>query len=86
MQLANLAGVLPGGCTVDLAYVICYNLRWPRRCYYFVLEVDQEVTLPTGLLQWTEQMDNGMRAMDLLVGAKKVICTLQHTDKGNSNP
>lgn len=80
--------ILPGGCTVDLAMSFAI-IRGGHvdATILGALEVDQEGNianwaLPAGPNRWIPGMGG---AMDLLVGAKKVICTLQHTDKkGNS--
>ncbi|HHT71312.1 MAG TPA: 3-oxoacid CoA-transferase subunit B [Firmicutes bacterium] len=80
--------ILPGGSTVDLAMSFAV-IRGGHvdATILGALEVDQEGNianwaLPAGPGKWIPGMGG---AMDLLVGAKKVICTLQHTDKkGNS--
>jgi acetate CoA/acetoacetate CoA-transferase beta subunit len=76
--------ILPGGCTVDLAMSFAI-IRGGHvdATILGALEVDQEGNianwaLPAGPNRWVPGMGG---AMDLLVGAKKVICTLQHTDK-----
>jgi acetate CoA/acetoacetate CoA-transferase beta subunit len=76
--------ILPGGSTVDLAFSFAV-IRGGHvdATILGALEVDQEGNianwaLPIGPDKWTPGMGG---AMDLLVGAKKVICTLQHTNK-----
>lgn len=80
--------ILPGGSTVDLAMSFAV-IRGGHvdATILGALEVDQEGNianwaLPAGPGKWIPGMGG---AMDLLVGAKKVICTLQHTDKKSNS-
>lgn len=76
--------ILPGGSTIDLATSFAI-IRGGHvdATILGALEVDQEGNianwaLPLAPGKWSPGMGG---AMDLLVGAKRVICTLQHTDK-----
>ncbi len=76
--------VLPGGSTVDIAMSFAI-IRGGHvdATILGALEVDQEGNIANWALPAAPgKLVPGMGgAMDLLVGAKKVICTLQHTDK-----
>ncbi|NLY50190.1 MAG: 3-oxoacid CoA-transferase subunit B [Firmicutes bacterium] len=76
--------VLPGGSTFDIATSFAF-IRGGHvdATILGALEVDQEGNIANWALPIAPgKYSPGMGgAMDLLVGARKVICTLQHTDK-----